>query len=402
MRPLDLAALVATLAAPTVQTLEAGSVLFYMGDPITHLDQLQGGRVQITDKTNATHILEAGAWLDPIPALGGLPHRHKAVALEPVTLHRWNIESVWENAAAQDVARRLLAETLESAEERLKQLTAPLHYRNDRADLMAGPFRFENVVMIFAFCDAEKAALEGLLPPRLNLLQRPARQKGTVLLVFADFPHCYPEHTPTATFGYTETTVFIPTRYKTAWGLYIPYIYSSIYEPLLLGREIYGFPKRLGETRFHPQGVNVTVDDEPLAVFEWQGAEGVTETRLIRALSDALGVMGQAAAMAFEVGEVMRKVIRLPAHRRVDVYNHRRILSPAATYDTMEYEIDQLTRATFGVLGWEQLAHLRDPQLKVQGRALLPFDLTLREAFRTVLHLRLSVGRVVEDYRPTP
>jgi acetoacetate decarboxylase len=42
--------------------------------------------------------------------------------------------------------------------------------------------------------------------------------------------------------------VFVPARFGSGIGLYVPFIYPSAWEPILLGREIYGFPKRLGKT----------------------------------------------------------------------------------------------------------------------------------------------------------
>ncbi len=371
-------------------------VLFYEGDALAELMQIERGTVALSYGTAARGTAGPGDLLDPIATLGGLPHRLKAQALDEVVVKTWPLDDLWAHAGFQAAARRYLATQLEQAEARRRELEAPLHYLNDRADLVPGPFRFDDVTLIFAFCDAERAVLEALLPEPLSLLLRPGRKTGTVLLALADFPTAYSENRPDARFGYTETTVFVPIRHRRAFGLYVPYIYPSTWEPTLLGREIYGFPKRLGNTRFESKSVSVTVDGDALCRFTWGNGEAVSEARLVGALGEALGVMGQVTALAFQAGEVLRKVARLPAHRRVDVYNRRRLLSPGATADEIEYEMDHLTRASFGVLRWHQIARLHDTELWVQGEPLAKMGLTLRDAYRTQLDMRLSAGRVVK------
>jgi hypothetical protein len=185
--------------------------------------------------------------------------------------------------------------------------------------------------------------------------------------------------------------------------LYVPYIFSSAWEPILLGREIYGFPKRLGQTEFDGTEVRVSVDGQPLCHFEWQGGEAASEAQLVGAFSEAMGIMGQMTTLAFQAGEVLRRIARLPAHRRVDVYNWRQMLAPPATAQGMQLETNQLTRAIFGVMSWIQIAQLHHPQLLIQAEPLAGLGLYLRSAYRTQLNMRLSAGRVVENFdTPAP
>lgn len=377
-------------------TFTSDDVLFYEGDDAVDLMIVERGIVKLAYGKQDRGQAGPGDILDPIATLGGLPHRLRAQAVDEVVVRSWSLAELWTHDGFEAAARRYLATQLEFAENRRRELETPLHYLNDRADLVPGPFRFEDVTLIFAFCNADRVALEPLLPPPLALLTRPGRKSGTVLLALADFPVAYPEHHPDGRFGYTETTVFIPVRQRRAFGLYVPYIYPSTWEPTLLGREIYGFPKRLGNTVFDGKSVTVSVDQQPLCRFTWQGGEAVSEARLVGALGEALGVMGQMTGLAFQAGEMLRKVARLPAYRRVDVYNRRRILAPDATAHEVIYERDHLTRATFGVLRWHQIARLHNPQLVVSGEPLLRLGLVLRDAYRTQLDMRLSVGRMVK------
>lgn len=390
----------ALLAQAQKQQVAPGSVLFYEGDPVQQVYLLVEGRCSLTQGGVERRDVLAPALLDPLAVLGGLPHGMKVTAAEDCSLLCWSVDQWWALEAIATAARRYLAAQLKQAQTRLAELTTPIHYRSHTAELLAGPFRFENVTMLFAFCETDHERLASLLPPDLNVFQRPARRTAPLLIALAKFPSAYFEDAPDARFAYTETTFFAPVRYKTAVGLYVPFIYPSTYEPILLGREIYGFPKQLGETTFEQMAVSLTVNGENVLRLAWEDAAASSETRLVRALSDWLGIEGHLTAAAFGAGEVLRKVTRLPATRRVDVYNHKRLPAAESTLEQPLYAVNQLTRATFGVLRWHQIAKLDHPTLT---RGVSPLsdalsDITLREAYRTQLDMRLSVGRVIKNY----
>lgn len=389
----------ALLAAAQKRTFSTGAELFYAGDPPRELMALLRGEVALGIGRATPVIARAGTLLDEVAVLGGLPHHMNATANEDGECLVWQLEDLWRSPDFTQAVRRYLAEGLARAQTRLNELEAPVHYRAPSAQLNPGPFRFDEVLLIFAFCEADHEALVALLPPQLRLFQRPGRQKGAVLLALADFPNSYPEGNPAARFFYNETTVFVPVRYKSEWGLYVPYIYPSAYEPILLGREIYGFPKRLGQTHFESNAAWLTVNGDILCRLDWHSSAGVSESRLVQSFGDMLGINGQLIGLAFQAGEVLRRAARLPAHRRVDVYNHRRILAADATPDRMGYAVNELTRATFGVLNWEQIARLEEARLAVDGAPLNALNLKLRDAYRTRLYMRLSTGRTIADYR---
>lgn len=378
--------------------LAAGDVLFYEGDPADTLYLLQSGCCQMSFGKELRGKIEAGLLIDPIGTLGGLPHTVKVTAVENAQLLCWPMETLLQSANFSAAARRYLAKQLHQSTMKLAQLTAPLHFAHNTAELVPGPFMFEDTSMIFAFCEADPPSIEKCLPESLHLLQRPAKKRAPLLIALADFPHAYPQHTPSARFAYTETTYFIPVRYGTTFGFYVPHIYPSTYEPILLGREIYGFPKRLGETIFGTNEVSLSVDGEKYVHLSWQGAESETETRLVRGLMDWLGLEGRVASAAFQAGEVLRKATRLPAYRRVNVFNHKQILAAESNQDSPLYAVNQLTQAAFGVLRWYHINRLSQPELRLLGGAFSDAHLTLREAFRTKLDMRLSTARVIMDY----
>jgi acetoacetate decarboxylase len=338
------------------------------------------------------------ALLDPVATLGGLPHGGKTVVVDDSQFLVWPVEVLWQSAPAAAAARRSLAADLQGARSRLEELETPLHYAGPGADLVPGPFLFENATLIFAFCDADLSGVRGTLPDGLRLFKRPGRKRDALLLVPARFPDAHPEGDPAARFAYSETTCFVPVRRRRGVGFFVPYIYPSTWEPLLLGREIYGFPKRLGRTEFGSQTVSLAVDGAEQCTLRWEGSQACDEVRLVRALIDWLGFAGREASLAFQIGDALRQAMQLPPYRRVEVYNHKRILAADAVHTQPTYAVDCLTSAIFGVLRWYQIARLRDPVLTVHAGPLAEAGLSLREAYRAQLDLRLSAGRVVQDY----
>lgn len=382
-----------------MQTYAAGEVICYQGDPADQLQLVIAGTCQISVGLTDQGIAEADTVLDIVATLGGLPHQVKVTAREPVTLHQWRMDDLWQMPQFAAYAHQYMAQRLLAAEQRRDELAAPLHHLDPyRATLPTDSFLFEEATLIFAFCRVRLDFLRPLVPDELSILQIFGGDTAPLLIAFADFPVGYPEHNPAATFGYRETTFFVPIRYQTAFGLYVSAIVSSAYEPILIGRETYGFPKQIGDTRFATKQVALEIGTTPALQLAWQSAVGSSETDLIRALSDWLGVAGRVTAAAFSAGELLRKLTRLPAFRRVDVYNHKCIPAADSTADAPRYEVNALTRTTFGVLQWRQITRLNGLALQPMGDFWAGSDLHIQAAYRTQLDMRLGTGRVVINY----
>jgi CRP-like cAMP-binding protein len=386
------------LAAVAPRRIPAGEVLCYEGDPAPELWLLREGHCTASRAGHPLPDLSPPALLDPTAMLGALPHSMKITAHTDCDLLVWTAEQLAQSTAFWQAARRYLAETLRHTQQRLAAIEAPIHYTQPGAGLQPGPFIFEDATVIFAFCDAQLDEVRAILPDGLSLIRRPGKRRDSLLLAIADFPNSYPEDNPTARFGYTETTIFVPVRFGTQVGLFTPWIYPSAWEPILLGREIYGFPKQPGLTVFGSRRADLHVDGRAHFALTWDSSSASSETRLVRALMDWLGIQGQGAALAFQAGEVLRKAWRLPAHRRIDAFNHKQILAPSATVEEPVYAVNQLTGAAYGVLSWFHIALLEQPALTVSGGPLAGLDIHLREAFRTGVNMRLSTGRILRDY----
>ncbi len=366
-----------------------GDVLFYPGDTPAMIYALVEGIVGAQS---------APGLLDAVAVLGGLPQQIKAEVRAPSVLLAWPADDFWAVPGLQTAARAYLARALGASEMRRATLEAPLaSYDVRAAQGLPGPFIFQQTTMIFAFCEAERAPVEALLPPDLALLQRPGKVTAPILIALADFPASYPEEAPDARFSYTETTVFVPVRYKTAFGLFVPLIFPSAYEPILLGREFYGFPKQLARTDIRRTGAELLSQGGALRVG-WSRSVARNEPDIVGGLVGWLGLSRGLGALAFGAGEILRGMARLPATRRVDVYNRKRIPAAESTRAAPRWAVDELTRATFGVLRWYHIEEATDPHLAADGPLFDDFALAVGRVYRAQLDMRLSTGRTLERY----
>jgi hypothetical protein len=387
---------VALLALAQQRQIAAGDQLFEEGEVPGKLWLLLSGRCMLSQDAEPRYEARRHEVLDVVAALGGIPHTIRAIATGDCEFLCWDVDDLWANPVFSVVARHYLASHLQRTQVRLDELEMPVHYR-EVAQLTPGPFMFRDTTLLIAFCEADLDSWRELLPEGLTLFRRAGRKRDSLFLATAFFRHAYPADDPDGSFRYSETTCFVPVREGRNFGLFPAYIYPSTWEPILLGRDIYGFPKRLGNTVFGENCVSLSVDRIDHFELTYGEKEQTSESRLVRALSDWVGIEGRVAEAAFRAGDALRSVARLPSYRRVDVYNHKRIPAADSTHDVPTYAVDQLTQAIFGVLTWHEIAKLHDPALTVRDGPLASVNPTLREAYLTRLDMRLSAGRVVRD-----
>lgn len=100
-----------------------------------------------------------------------------------------------------------------------------------------GPYRFINREFLIITYETNPELLEDILPPGLELLE----------------PHVKFEfiRMPDSTgFGdYTESGQVIPVRHKGEEGGFTISMFLDCHAPIAGGREIWGFPKKLGQTK---------------------------------------------------------------------------------------------------------------------------------------------------------
>jgi hypothetical protein len=141
----------------STRPLNAGDSLIHEGDPSTRLFLLVEGQIDMMWDQRTHEAIYAGALIDPAAALGGQPHRVRAVAASECKLLSWPTDAL-NHPAFVNAARLELGEAPEW-HRRAWLMTAPVHFDVDAA-ISPGPFVFENASIIIALCEADPEVIK--------------------------------------------------------------------------------------------------------------------------------------------------------------------------------------------------------------------------------------------------
>jgi acetoacetate decarboxylase len=101
----------------------------------------------------------------------------------------------------------------------------------------AGPYRFINREFFIITYETDRALLEAILPPSMELIE------PVVKFEFIRMPD-------STGFGdYTESGQVVPVRYKGEEGSFTISMFLDCHAPIAGGREIWGFPKKLAKPK---------------------------------------------------------------------------------------------------------------------------------------------------------
>ncbi len=123
-------------------------------------------------------------------------------------------------------------------------------FANDRGGLVPGPYRFGpySALSVLVRGPTAHTLPRGLRPiPGLENLS---------LAVLSNVEGCRALHTlgDHRDYGYREVAGFVPCWGPRGPGFYLPEVYPDAYLPILFGREVYGFAKRMGRVLEHDDG----------------------------------------------------------------------------------------------------------------------------------------------------
>ncbi len=126
-------------------------------------------------------------------------------------------------------------------------------FADDTGGLVPGPYRFGPY-------DAMSVLVRG---PVAHVLPRGLRPipglANLSLLVLSKVEGCRALHAmgDHRDHGYREVAGFVPCWGPRGPGFYLPEVYPDAYLPILFGREVYGFAKRMGRILEHPDGFDL-------------------------------------------------------------------------------------------------------------------------------------------------
>ena len=127
-------------------------------------------------------------------------------------------------------------------------------FADDQGGLVPGPYRFGPYQALSVLM---RGSTRHTLPPGLRPMPG---LEGMSLLVFSQVERCRALHPRSdhREHGYREVAAFVPCLGPNLIpGFYLPEVYPDAYLPILLGREVYGFAKRMGRVLEHPDGYDL-------------------------------------------------------------------------------------------------------------------------------------------------
>jgi len=220
------------------------------------------------------------------------------------------------------------------------------------------------------------------------------------LLVFAQYPHFGPDSTFGAAFE--ECLVMVP-----AWdaggggpGLYCPEVYPESMMAVILGGELFGFPKRFGRVTVEADHAHVEVAGTQ-GYLRWAGEKPLAPHDFVAELVGSIlgedDLEGRAAERMtrFFARWLLKPVVK--SRTPIPVYVRRR--SGRRDFGAVEWEVDELARVPFDLLAHGGLVELESPEFRGWGR--LQFA-EVDRVFRAEVDLSMDQARPVRDLRPGP
>ncbi len=300
---------------------------------------------------------------------------------------------------AQNVAHALAAE-LRGQLKRQRQATEVLDdfFEQPNARLVPGPYGAEPFTMYLWVLRDSPARVRALLPPGVRLVPGLG---GHWLLTVNLFEALVSRHERGAgrRFSYRETCPFVPCLSGLTPGLFVPELYPDNVLAILLGREIYGFPKRFGTVAQRADGVDVVVGQRlVLRAFHGEGA-ALSAGDFGLALGDALGL----PTLPASVRALVRQVAALPigadgsVHAPpLPVFVRKQIADPTSANE-LTLSIDELVQVPFALEHLSSFEQLASSAVEfLPGWGLPEGDCVA--AFRLRAGFEFGAGRTVRRY----
>ena len=342
------------LGAARVRELAPGSTILEEGTAPVGLTLLVAGEAAVWKDGRLVTFVEGPRPLELAPAVLGRPAAATYRAEGPVTVarvpgHLVLGDSSRAGAEHAAVVHALAEESAELDAQRFASVVAADDFfRQPNAELVPGPYRFGPFVAHLVVVRASPAQLAALLPPGVHPLPGFEGRYVVALNAIEDARVDHGERGPR--YRYHEVTPFLPcVTSRGRPGLFVPELYPDAYMAILLGREIYGFPKRLARTVRRDDGVDVIVDQRRLVRARWGGPRALDAAEYATTLLGHL-MPGRAGATLIRSGLVERLAGRLgdvPASlRRSSVFVRKRILS-ARSEVAPSFQVDELVEVPF-------------------------------------------------------
>ena len=277
-------------------------------------------------------------------------------------------------------------------------------FESPNAQLLPGPYEFQPFPALFFVLESNAEKLADLLPPGLSLV--PGMRDR--LLIVCSFVERCTSRAPGSSgrwFSYQETTPFIPCVADNGRpGLYTPELYPDAYLPIILGREIYGFPKRFGRTVKRKNGVDLWLGDRSVMRARWNARRAVGSTAFGSHIMSALSPLGSLSAVFGPLAGVafsaMNNATVAAAAPSPVVFVRRQLLSERSRSERI-LRIDELVEVPIQLDQFSEFELLDVPSVTFPDPSFF-LSGTCIAAGAARMGFNLGSGRVRRDYMPRP
>ena len=308
-----------------------------------------------------------------------------------------------DGALADSRKRRLLSNATSLAELEIRRIQAERleleasledFFEPHSGEVARAPYVVDGARMLFVVArDVELSRL----PPGLSPLPL---SDGRFLLAFCHYPH----FGPSAGFGpsYDESLVMVP-----CWdlmgggpGFYCPEVWPESMMAVIVGGELFGFPKRYGRVTLGADHAHVDLGGTQ-AYLRWTGAKPLSVERYMAEMTGALlgedDPEGRVAerlvgfAARFTAGPLVRSGTPLPLYVRRSAGRR--------DFGAVEWAVDELAWVPFDLRAHHQLVELEGLAFRGWGR--LRFA-EVERAFFAEVDLTMAEARPIRDLRSRP
>ncbi|MCC6337663.1 MAG: acetoacetate decarboxylase family protein [Myxococcales bacterium] len=273
-------------------------------------------------------------------------------------------------------------------------------FESPSAHLVPGPYVAGPVEMLAFVMRDDARRLAALLPPGCAPL--PGLEDTWLLTVdtFEDV-HSRAEAGQGRRFSYREVTPFVPcVGPDLVPGLFCPELYPDNYLALVLGRELYGFPKRLGRIERGAGQVTLSAGHRLVLRASWDRARGCRASELGAHLAKTTGRVKLPDLAARAAGRLLEALTTERAQAlwpKVPVLVRKQIPEASSVYER-RLAIDALVRVPFELEEVGGYAVLERPRVDFFA---LDFFLGGQPVagFRQSVRLSFGAGQTLRDYR---
>lgn len=372
--PLESSSHPAPASPPTCVRLRPDEHALVQGESMDRVLLLTRGELGVYVERRLVDIIEAPRVLEPAATMLGTGSEASYRALGPAEVTLLEDAESWSRSCEARTVLCSEVSALHRQRSRWVRTLDDFYEEEVGARIVPGPYRFGPFDARFVVMAAEPRKLRRLLPPGLHLLPGTV---GRYLLVLADFENVQSLHPRSdhARYGYRETTPFIPViTHRGTPGLFVPELYPDAYMPILLGRETYGFPKRMGTTFSEGRRWDVVVGQRRILRARWNDETDIDPTELVeRIVRGLVPALGPAAAADNALSRTLRwlRDRKLPRSlRRGRIYVRKRLLDHRYTHPK-RYAVDELVAIPFEMMPLCRTRLLPDAAVDVDGPVLM-------------------------------